>query len=183
VSAELTIETAPHRSVWIFALDLPTEDIDDFTHETIDADGTSSWPLGQALGLSPFPDQDGVEVFDLDALKDFGFSRYLTQANGLAIDNDASMLDALNGHVVLVFDTALTGAQTTFEPQAPLSFIARYALDFIAPSFEDLESESASPQHIEARPPLPPARISGLVATAVLIFLALFVVLFIWIAA
>jgi hypothetical protein len=51
----------------------------------------------------------------------------------------------------------------------------------IAP-MTDLESDSAQGQLPEGRPPMSPARISGMVATAVLLFLAVFVVLFVWIA-
>jgi hypothetical protein len=182
VNALLDINAAPHRSVWVFAIDLPLEAIDDFGHETTGDTNTSSWPLGDALGVTPYPEQDGVEIFDLGTLKDYGFSRYLSEANGLELEGDTAMLDALTGHVALVFDTALSSNQTQFAPQAPLKLIGRYAPDMDIAPMTDLESDSAQGQLPEGRPPMSPARISGMVATAVLLFLAVFVVLFVWIA-
>lgn len=181
MSDPLNISAAPHRSVWLFSIDLPADAIDDFAHETI-GDDTHSWPLGTALGVSPFPDSDFVEVLDLEALKAFGFSNYLTDANGLDIGNDGPKLDALSGHVLLVFAQSLENGQTHFAPQAPLTFVERYNQATELPTFEPLTSDAAVGELPQGKPPKSDARIGGMVATYVLIFLAVFVALFVWMA-
>lgn len=181
MTADLDISTAPYRSVWIFALDLPESDIDDFAHETIE-DDAHNWPLGTALGIEPFPDHDFVEVLDLEALRAYGFSNYLTEGNGLDIGDDAEMLDALTGHVLLVFSQGVEKGQTAFVPQAPLTFVSRYSQSQQMPALEPLTSEAAEGQIPQGKAPKSDARIGGMVATYVLIFLFVFVALFVWMA-
>lgn len=181
MSALLDISTAPHRSVWVFAIDLPDGDIDAFSHETI-GDDTHNWPAGKALGAHPYPDHDFVEVFDLEALRAFGFSNYLTEGNGLDIGDDAGLLDGLNGHVLLVFSQGVENGQTAFAPQAPLKFIARYSQSQQMPVLDSLTSEAAKGQLPQGKAPKSDARIGGMVATFVLIFLFVFVAFFVWLA-
>ena len=178
----LTVPDSDRRYVWVFAVDLPENDLRAFGHEDHTDDDKVHWPLGDALGLSPYPDQDFVELFDLDTIQDFGFSRYLSEANGMDIGEDAAKLDALRGGVALVFSQALKGGQTRFAPKAPLSFIGRYALPVDLPTHEKLTSTSAEGLLPQGKPVKSDARIGGMVATFVLIFLALFVTLFVWIS-
>ena len=175
------IKVAPHRSVWVFAIDLPDEDIDAFSHET-HGDTTHEWPIGKALGAHPYPDQDFVEVFDLEALRAFGFSNYLTEGNGVDIGDDADMLDGLTGHVLLVFSQGVENGQTHFAPQSPLRLIARYSQSSPQAVFDPLTSAAAQGQLPQGKPPKSDARIGGMVATFVLIFLFAFVVFFVWLA-
>lgn len=181
MTAALDISTAPHRSLWIFAIDLPESDIDAFSHETIE-ENNHQWPLGTALGVSPFPDHDFVEVLDLEALRAYGFSNYLTEGNGLDIGDDAEMLDALTGHVLLVFSQGVEKGQTAFAPQAPLTFVSRYSQSQQMPVLEPLTSDAAEGQIPQGKAPKSDARIGGMVATYVLIFLFVFVALFVWMA-
>jgi hypothetical protein len=181
MSAPLDISTAPYRSVWIFAIGLPESDIDDFAHETLE-ENTPHWPLGTALGAHPFPDHDFVEVLDLEALRAYGFSNYLSDGNALEIGDDAERLDALTGHVLLVFSQGLENGQTAFAPLAPLTFIARYSQPVHIPTLEPLESDGATGQLPQGKAPKSDARIGGMIATYVLIFLFVFVGLFVWMA-
>jgi hypothetical protein len=180
MTVDLTIKNAPHRSVWIFSIDLNDDEIDTFSHEII-GDDSHVWPLGAALGADPFPDHDFVEVLDLDALRAYGFSNYLIEANGLDLGQDAQMLDDLTGHVLLVFSQAVESGQAQFAPQAPLSFIARYNQPHDIRQTEPMISVAAQGQLPQGKPAKSDARIGGMVATFVLIFLAIFVVLFVWI--
>lgn len=182
MSNVLDITTAPYRSVWIFAIDLPEHDIDAFSHETYDDDDARLWPLGKSLGATPYPDHDFVEVLDLEALRAYGFSNYLTEGNGLDIGDDATMLDALTGHILLVFSQGVESGQTAFAPQAPLSLITRYSQVADTPLLEPLTSDAANGQLPQGKPPKSDARIGGMVATFVLIFLFIFVGVFVWIA-
>jgi hypothetical protein len=178
----LDITTAPYRSVWIFAIDLPDSDIDAFSHETYDDDEARLWPLGKSLGATPYPDHDFVEVIDLEALRAYGFSNYLTEGNGLDIGDDAQMLDALTGHILLVFSQGLENGQTAFAPEAPLRLIARYNQSAETPQLETLTSDAAAGELPQGKAPKSDARVGGMVATFVLIFLFIFVGVFVWIA-
>lgn len=180
MSALLDIRNAPYRSVWLFKIDLPEDEIDWFSHEIIN-DDAQIWPLGTALGVQPFPDHDFVEVLDLEALKAYGFSNYLTEGNGLEINDDAQILDNLAGHILLVFSQGLKNGQSKFAPSAPLSFVARYNQPQTTPTHEALESTSAAGELPQGKPAKSDARVGGMVATFVLIFLAIFVALFVWI--
>jgi len=182
MSAALDIITAPHRSVWIFAIDLADSEIDAFSHETDNGNEGRNWPLGDALGVTPYPDQDFVEVLDLEALRAYGFSNYLTEGNGVDIGDDASMLDALTGHILLVFSQGVENAQTAFVPQAPLSFVARYSQVMEHSLHGPLTSDAAKGQLPQGKAPKSDARIGGMVATFVLIFLFIFVGVFVWMA-
>jgi hypothetical protein len=165
----------------VFAIDLPDSEIDAFSHEMID-DGAHLWPLGTSLGVTPFPDHDFVEVFDLEALRAFGFSNYLTEGNGLDIGDNAAMLDVLTGHVLLVSSQGVENGQTAFAPQTPLRFIARYSQSTQITMQAPLTSEAAKGQLPQGKAPKSDARIGGMVATYVLIFLFVFVGLFVWMA-
>ncbi|WP_417259757.1 hypothetical protein [Celeribacter sp.] len=177
----LTIPDSDHRYVWVFSVDLPEDELAAFGHEEHTNEGDVQWPLGDALGLSSYPDQDFVELFDLSTLQEYGFSRYLSEANGMDIGEDAAKLDALHGGVALVFSQALSG-QERFAPKAPLSFVGRYALPVDLPTHEKLTSTSAEGLLPQGKPVKSDARIGGMVATFVLIFLAVFVTLFVWIS-
>ena len=182
MSDALNIPSQPHGIVWLFRVDLPARDIDTFTQETYLSDDNIDWPLADALGISP--DHDFIEVFDVADLKDYGFARYLSEANGFDdsdLSDDADMLDALTGHVLLVFSQSLPRAGGRFTPKPPLEFIARYERKPDIPSFDDVESESAAGMLPQGKPPKSDARMSGMVATVVLIFLALFVAAFVWV--
>jgi hypothetical protein len=182
MSAALDITMAPHRSVWIFAIDLPETDIDAFSHETYGDDEARLWPLGKSLGVTPYPDHDFVEVLDLEALRAYGFSNYLTDGNALDIGDDASMLDGLTGHILLVFSQGVENGQTAFAPESPLRLIARYSQVTETPTLETLTSDAAIGELPQGKAPKSDARIGGMVATFVLIFLFIFVGVFVWIA-
>lgn len=180
MSDPLDIKTAPYRSVWIFSIDLPDGEIDAFYHEA-HTENAINWPLGKALGIHPYPDHDFVEVFDLEGLQSIGFSNYLIDGNGLDIGDDAALLDSLTGHVLLVFAQGVENDQTAFVPQAPLKLIGRYSQSPQKLELNSLTSEAAKGQLPQGKPPKSDARIGGMVATFVLIFLFIFVGLFVWI--
>ncbi|MEN8889486.1 MAG: hypothetical protein ABF243_11490 [Celeribacter marinus] len=178
----LTIPDGYHRHVWVFAVDLPADALRAFGHEDHTSNDAAQWPLGDALGLSPYPNQEFVELFDLETVRDYGFSRYLSEANGMDIGADASKLDALSGGIALVFSQALDNGQTQFAPKDPLTFIGRYARPVEMPVHDTLTSKGAEGMLPQGMPPKSDARIGGMVATLVLIFLAIFVALFVWIS-
>ncbi|MCV2883019.1 hypothetical protein [Actibacterium sp. XHP0104] len=182
----LDIPTDHHRRVWVFAVDIPVDQIDAFNTETYSDDGDHvDWPLAEALGLSIHPDHDFIEIFDPATLKDYGFARYLTEANGMdasEVAPDAAMLNAQSAPVLLVFSQALKGADTAFAPKPPLRFLGSYGLTPTDVPMSDLRSDSAKGQLGQGKPPLSPARARGMGAMFALLFLALAVLLMIWVA-
>jgi hypothetical protein len=168
-----------HNMVWLFAIDLPEADLPAFTEETYDEDGDLvSWPLNEALGGLRI-DHDFIEVIDTATMKDYGFRRYLTEAGGYApeqVDADAAMLDAVTGHVLLVFSNALYDGPQVFTPQPPLRLLARYGTDMVIAPMTPLRSDSAKGVlETGGKAPKSDARIGGMVATVVLVLAGLLV--------
>lgn len=141
----LTIPKGDHRLLWVFGVDLPKAQIPAFEAETYHDDGTVMWPLDDALGLSLAPDHDFIELFDASVMQEYGLARYLSEANGMEIGDDAARLDALTGHVLLVFSQALKPGETAFHLKPPLSLIGRYGLTPPEAPAQDLSAESAQP--------------------------------------
>ncbi len=107
------------RAVWVFARDE--------AEGAAPVDALPATDLASALGVTAL-DMDFVEQFRADTLSDYGFSAYLTEANGMDADQvapDAAVLDALTGPVVLVF-TAAMPANVVPVAQPPLRLIGRY---------------------------------------------------------
>ncbi|PTQ73478.1 hypothetical protein [Celeribacter persicus] len=161
------------RFVWILSYDGPVKDLN--------ADLISSAGFAEALGLWTPPDTDAVEWFDLAAMKDYGFARYLGEASGFDIGQDADKLDALTGVVMMLYSTGLDEKDTRLSPELPFSLIGRYGMPVELPPVVGIDTDSARGQLPQGKPPKSAARMSGMVATVVLIFLALFVAVFVWI--
>ncbi|TNE67635.1 MAG: hypothetical protein EP336_06820 [Rhodobacteraceae bacterium] len=161
------------RYVWVLSYDGPVEDLN--------TDLISSASFAEALGLWTPPATEAVEWFDLAAMKDYGFARYLGEASGFDIGEDAARLDALTGVVVMLYSTGLNDKDTRLSPEPPFALIGRYGMPIDLPPVVGIETESAKGQLAQGKPPKSAARISGMVATVVLIFLALFVAAFVWI--
>lgn len=170
----LRIPLSHDRAVWLFAIDLPDAAIDAFlASDLAPALGTGSVDAGQ------------IEVIDIDTIKLFGLSRYLTEANGMddaMVAPDAAMLDSLKGRLIMVFRAALGDGGTHLAPQPPLRFIGHYAEP--APAMPLPMPASPSTAGVIAGPRAKPsdAAMGGRVAMAVLVFLFLFTLVFVWMA-
>lgn len=171
----LYIPLTRDRAVWLFAIDLPEAGIDAFL----------AGDLAAALGTDSV-DKGQIEVLDTDTIRVIGLATYLTEANAMdeaMVAPDAAMLDALKGHLLLVFRAALGPGGTALAPQAPLRFIGHYA-EPMAAAPEPMATPEAAKGVLEGPPArrLSDAATGGRVATAVLIFLFLFTALFVWMA-
>ncbi len=169
----------------VFAIDLPAPDVAAFA-----AESTATWPLRDALGVAAL-DRDFVEVFDLDTIRSYGFARYLSDANGMAIAEvgaDTAMLVALTGHVAIVDSKAFGGQAATLSPSPPLHHIGTYRAEKSTTSTEVLRAETAKREAAATdlrpapKPPRSDAAIGGRIALYVLIGAAALVGLMIWIA-
>ncbi|MDQ2093829.1 hypothetical protein [Rhodalgimonas zhirmunskyi] len=132
--------------VWVFHVDLPEHALDAFkTAQTDEATGRHHWPLAEALGLN-WLDPEHIELFDANMMKEYGLSRYLSDANGMDLStmNPAGApIDRLSGTVLLLFSKALPEDATYITPRAPLEFVAHLEADQPAPDLTPLPSATA----------------------------------------
>jgi hypothetical protein len=165
------------KILWVFAIELAEDAIATFKDDT-----TPISPLVAALGLSHI-DTDFIEIFDADTIRDYGFAKYLTEANGMdpaQVNPETAMLAAITGHVLLVFSDALDGQ--TLMPTAPLRFVGRYKATQSVHPLQKIDTDAAKGVLPQPKPPKSDARMSGMVATAALLVMFLIVAMMIWIA-
>ncbi|MEG3661794.1 hypothetical protein [Celeribacter halophilus] len=171
MSDPLDIPHMGRKLVWVLSFDGTLDELEALTPEAI----------AEALGLWAAPDMAHVERFDMATMRDYGFARYLSEAGGFDIGDAAPLLDALTGPVLLIHAKALNDEDTRFSPEPPFQLIARFGTAHDIPPVIGIDSESAKGQLPQGKPPKSPARMSGMVATVVLVFLAFFVAAFVWI--
>ena len=164
----------PRDTLLLFALDLPTE--------AVAALRGDAGALARALGL-PSLTPHRVEVVDLADLTGLGLATYLTEGLGLdpsQITADRGQIDALRGPVLVLQTGALIPDVLT--PAPALRLIATYPLPTTPVRFEPLPDAAATGLLPQGKPVWSDARMGGMVATAALIFIALFTLAFIWMA-
>ncbi|MEM6277389.1 MAG: hypothetical protein AAF714_10615 [Pseudomonadota bacterium] len=135
------------------------------------------------LGLAE-GDADYIEVFPLKNLEGLGLAGYLVEGHGAVepdVARDQAKLGALGGWVMIVMSKAFTGPGR-IDADARLTLIGAYRQEGIDYSPVKVTSDAAEPYTGKQRKPMSDARISGMVATAVLLFLAVFVVIFVLLA-
>jgi hypothetical protein len=126
-----------------------------------------------------------VDVFHSDDVEAIGLAAYLIEGNAVAeaqIAADADMLDAYRGYVMALRAQAFGGQAATLTPAPQLRLLGTYTEETPPIHFEPLPAQAAKGVLAGGRAPMSDARIGGMVATFVLLFLALFTVLLIWIA-
>ncbi|MBC2837045.1 hypothetical protein [Paragemmobacter straminiformis] len=171
----LRIPLTQDRAIWLFAIDLPDEQVDAFLETG----------LAAALGAAEL-DPAQVEVIDTDTIRLIGLATYLTEANGMddaTVAPDAVLLDSLKGRLLMVFRAALGTGGTHLSPQAPLRFIGHYTEPATGPILP--MPATASAKGVLEGPrgkPVSDAAMSGRIAMAVLVFLFIFTAVFIWMA-
>lgn len=176
--------TATERGVIrIFMANLTTEQAASFT-ERPDEDTPAT--INRALGVTNL-DSDFVELFPLSNLDGLGLAGYLTEGLGVAAEDvkpNASRLNAMSGHVLIVLSQAFGGFETTITPTAPLKWIGTYTEEGASMKFEPLPSEGAkgTTEAPTGKPAKSDARIGGMIAMYALIAMFAFVALLIWVA-
>lgn len=129
-------------------------------------------------------DNQQIEVFAAGTIATLGLTAYLVEGYGIDPDEltqDATRLDGVQGTLVIVSARAFEGnAHVT--PSAGLTLVGKFNEAGAPPSApKPIETESAKGTlAAPAKAPKSDARIGGMVALAVLVFLALFVVFFVW---
>lgn len=176
--------TETRRRLWVFAIDLPPDSVNAFaTADGSDEDHTA-WPLRDALGVRHL-DADFIEVFDAATLADYGFARYLTEAQGMdagSVAPDAAQLDALRGWVAILDAQALSNDETP-APQPPLHLIGTYVETRALTLPEPLVAQSAEGT-LNGPPAKRPsdAAIMGRVAMVALLVIFALTALMVWVA-
>jgi hypothetical protein len=176
--------------LWLFTLDMTAAEVAALLHPQ------PAFPQEPLLDLRPNPqadllgvdhvDEDFVEIFDLANLAGLGLAEYLIVGNGIPetqVAPDRARLDALKGHVLILFESAISDWPVTLNPDPRLILIGSYTEEVPPVKFEPLPNADAKGILTPPAQKYSNARMSGMVATAALLFLAVFTVVFVWIGA
>ncbi|MEO3414451.1 hypothetical protein AAFO92_07340 [Roseovarius sp. CAU 1744] len=170
----------------LFSVDLPPEQISAFAEKPLGEENDDTpWPLKEALGAQ-YLDLDFIELFPITNLTGLGLPGYMVEGLGIAeedIAEDHARLSSLKGHILIVVSSAFGGFAQTLSPRAPLRWIGTYTEETAPVQFQPLPSETARGNvNTDTKPRPSNAAMSGRVAMAALLVLALLVVVLVWIA-
>ena len=132
-------------------------------------------------------DHEFVQVFAVKDLEGVGLADFLVEGHGAEpqdIKTDKTKLGALGGWVMVVLSKAFRGIARDLDLDPRLTLIGVYPQEGVDWSPAPVTSASAEPYSADTKrkKPMSDARISGMVAMAVLLFLAAFVTVFILLA-
>lgn len=133
-----------HR-LWVFALDMPADEVAALNHPEPPLADEMSDPVAALLGVD-LVDRDFVEIFDLADLRGLGLTGYLATGNAIPLDQlapDRARLDALQGHVLILFAQAFAQRPVTLHPDPRLTLIGSYAEDVPPLQFDPLPDAAA----------------------------------------
>lgn len=179
-SKTVTVKPGEQGLIRVFAISVPPNEFLGRSPEE-----NRAW-LSMALGGAALGET--AEVFAVKDLEELGLVGYLRDGQGVteeALADDRAKLSALSGWVAIVPSSAFSDEGGTFDLASELTLIGTYAEEGVDWSGEALAAQSAAPfssAPLPGKPAKSDARIGGMVATAVLLFLAIFVVIFVWLA-
>jgi hypothetical protein len=189
VSAFIPIPPKERHTLRVFALDMTAAEVAALR----DADAVLE--PGQVLPylrtdaaarlLGVAVDATQVEVFHTDDVEAIGLAAYLIEGNAVSqaqIAADADRLDAYRGYVMTIRSQAFGGQAATLRPDPKARLMGTYSEEVPPVRFDPLPTSSASGVLGGGRAPMSDARIGGMVATFVLLFLFVLTGLLIWIA-
>lgn len=131
-------------------------------------------------------DTDQIEVFAAQEIAPLGLTAYLVEGHGIDesdLAEDAARLDALSGTLVVVPARALGPPLAELSFDKGLTYVLRVReAEAVVTAPKPIMTDSAKGNLSggAVKPPKSDARIGGMVAMAVLVFLAVFVFLFVW---
>ncbi|MEM8775568.1 MAG: hypothetical protein AAGF53_11085 [Pseudomonadota bacterium] len=184
MSDRFDIKAGERGVVRLFRIDLPSDQVKAFSN--LDR-MTGRWPLKEALGIEDINDTF-IDVFSVEDLGEMGLAGYMNDGLGISQDElaaDGTLLNSVQGCVLVMLSGAFKGLAVTLLPSAPLRWIGTYKEDRAPVQFEKLPdqgAETAVPD-VPAKKKPSDAAMSGKVAMlALLVFFGL-TALMIWIAA
>ncbi len=126
---------------------------------------------------------DYVDVVDIAALDDLGLIGLLQQGYDVTPDvADARVLESLSGWAILIMSRATTGAEVTLTYAKGVTHVTTLGDKASLNPLPPLDTEAAKGAlDTNAKPPKSDARVGGMVATLVLLFLFALVGLMIWV--
>lgn len=115
--------------VRLFAVDLPSDEVEVFREAITDEDGTViDWPMAAALGASEL-DEDFIELFNVGDLEGLGLPGYMVQGLGISehdVMEDVRRLSAQRGWIMVVLSSAFGRTEQTLAPHRPLRWLGTY---------------------------------------------------------
>ncbi len=156
-----------------------------------EARGLKQDPEGLAteLGAPGLLDMAHVEIFPLSDLEGVGLIGYLSEGSAIPeaeLAPDRLKLELLEGWVLILYSQAFADHAAHLRPIPAFTLIGSYgaARTNFASGDSAIETASARPYsgNASSKPALSQAAVSGRIAMAVLVFLALFTWLFVWAA-
>jgi hypothetical protein len=138
--------------------------------------------VATALGVTDL-DPEYVDIFPVEALDEFGLKGYMTEGLGISapsLENYAEAIKAAKGTIVVVLSKAFKSRSATLKNGHPLRLIGAFTERKAESIDVDLTSQSAAKQPPKTQKSQ--AAQSGMVATAVLLFMFAFVALIVWIS-
>lgn len=181
----LTVPAGEAGRIRVFALSMTEREAKALAANTpLEPGGRSH--LEEVLGASGL-DTGAIEVFPIKNLEGVGLVDYLIDGQGAVPEDvapDKQKLAALGGWVMVVLSNAFDGKAQALDLDPRLTLIGIYAQEGVDWTPVSIETSTARPDIAPAKgkKPMSDARVSGMVAMAVLIFLALFVTVFILLA-
>ncbi|MGL4320432.1 MAG: hypothetical protein ACRCS3_06165 [Paracoccaceae bacterium] len=184
----ITIPPKERHTLRVFALDMTATEIAALRAEDA-GPGQVVPPLrpdaaGRLLGANGL-DVTQIDLFHSDDVAAIGLAAYLTEGNAVAevqLAADAAMLDAYQGYVLAVRSQAFGGYAASLQPDARLRLMGTYTEETPPIRFEPLPTAAAQGVLAGGRAPKSDARIGGMVATFVLLFLFALTGLVVWLA-
>lgn len=180
MSDTIQIPAEEHGVIRLFRVQLPPEEIAEFAG--LAGEGPA---LAAALGVDRL-DPEYVEVFPVSDLTGLGLVGYLTEGLGVAPEDlaqDRAMIDAVDGHVLVLSSGAFEGRAETLRPRAPLRWVGIWREAGQAVEFTPLPAGGAQGA-VHTAPVKTPSNnaILGRVAMMALLVLFALTALMIWIA-
>lgn len=175
--------------VRLFAVDLPSDEVEAFREVVTDEDGAViDWPLAAALGASDL-DEDFIELFNVNDLEGLGLPGYMVQGLGISehdVMEDVRRLSAQRGWILVVLSSAFGRSEQKLAPRRPLRWLGTYKEESARVRYDPLPSAGA--QGAPLAPPAPEAQ-KNPYKTVLLAILALpvaaliLVLIFLWVSA
>lgn len=143
--------------------------------------------LAEALGVDHLKPED-VQIVDLSAVREMGFSGFLREAYGVTQEELAPLaesLNALQGHVAVLRSGAFEGVALTLPTSDEVRLVAtlhepRMSAPAPMPNFESASGTAKGPKE---RRPVSDKAMSGRIAMYALLVVFAFTIMFVWIAA
>lgn len=139
--------------------------------------------LAQVLGIEAL-DMDQVEVFPVSDLEDIGLTGYLTEGCGVPraqVEEDSEMLEAQEGHVLLIRSRAFDGKETRLTPADQIKLIGTYGEHRTNWSAPPETAESAKPYSAPKLPPRAARSQARRIGAGLFAVVMLLIALLIWV--